>query len=492
MKLTTTLKFFLAVIALLALLCLIFPKNGIPLGGSNADPADSTADNHASLRFPTLHQVLVREKQKDIDSIISARPARDLTGALDTAIDSYQTLFCSHQRFWVPDDDVAFFDRFFASAEQAAARKQRVRIVHYGDSQIEMDRISSRIRERLQQVFGGGGPGMLPLRQPVPTITFNQNASGNIVGQSTWGDSTFVHNGNYGPMLRSWHFSGTASLSLSASKSQYATERVSHFSSLRILYNNRPGPLSVSATDRKSGAKVEASTSTPGIGLLSLQFDSATTSARLTFNGNADIYGIAVDDGYGIAVDNVGMRSVSGHQFRKVPLNQLAESYSLLDIGMIIMQFGGNSVPYLRSDKAIETYCRQIGQQIDHVRAACPQATIVFIGPSDMNTTVGGRLATYPKLPNVVSSLRDTALQHGAAFWSIFDAMGGQQSMIAWNSKGLAGSDYVHFTPKGAVIMGDTFSDALLAFYRLYTLRQHLTPQQFTTLWSQATKSAQQ
>ena len=31
----------------------------------------------------------------------------------------------------------------------------KVRIMHYGDSQIEGDRISGRLRERLQKEFGG-------------------------------------------------------------------------------------------------------------------------------------------------------------------------------------------------------------------------------------------------------------------------------------------------------------------------------------------------
>ena len=47
---------------------------------------------------------------------------------------------------------------FFKKLENAKTKK--VRIMHYGDSQIEGDRISGRLRERLQKEFGGNGAGL--------------------------------------------------------------------------------------------------------------------------------------------------------------------------------------------------------------------------------------------------------------------------------------------------------------------------------------------
>ncbi|MBQ6955597.1 MAG: hypothetical protein IJP80_03175 [Bacteroidales bacterium] len=473
MKLSSTLRFFAIVVAALALLCIVFPSEGIAVGGT-------------TLRFPSLHKVLVREKQKGIDDLLVKRPVRDISGLRDSLQDCYLTLFEGQTRFWLPDDDVSFFDTFFEKAENAASDGQIVRIMHYGDSQIEMDRVTCRLRERMQQQFGGGGPGMLPLRQPVPTISFNQTATGLLKGQSTWGDSTFTRRGaNFGPMLRSWRLSGSATMSLSASKGRYASPLAGSFSTLRVLFNNRPGPLSVSFRDRKGGATFSETKEEEGIGMISWQLDSATSSAALTLTGNADIYGVLVDNGPGVAVDNIGMRSTSGHQFKMVPLEQLAISYRLVDVSVIIMQFGGNSVPYLKSEKVIDSYCSRLGEQIDHVRQACPDAVILFVGPSDMSTMVRGQLATYPMLPTVVEKLHQMATEHGAAYWSIYDAMGGYNSMLVWHKEGLAGNDYVHFTHKGANLMGDYLADAILKLYQLYTLRKGLSASQFDQLWKE-------
>ena len=144
MKPSGTLKFFAAAVAALALLCIVFPKDGIALGS-------------VTLRFPTLHKVLVREKEKSMDQLLVKRVERDLTGARDSIEACRSQLFEGQTRIWLPNDNIACFDKFFASIENAVGQKRIVRVLHYGDSQIEQDRISCRLRERLQTAFGGGG-----------------------------------------------------------------------------------------------------------------------------------------------------------------------------------------------------------------------------------------------------------------------------------------------------------------------------------------------
>ena len=60
--------------------------------------------------------------------------------------------------------------------------------------------------------------------------------------------------------------------------------------------------------------------------------------------------------------------------------------------------------------------------------------------------------------------------------------------MISWVRNGYAGSDYIHFTLKGAHIMGDYLSDMLLKVYELYKIRKQLTTEQFTQLWKDVTQ----
>ena len=69
-------------------------------------------------------------------------------------------------------DSRLFLRSFYASLAQAGERK--VRVVHYGDSQIEEDRMSSQIRKVLQDRFGGSGVGLMPLAQTIPSRSVKQ------------------------------------------------------------------------------------------------------------------------------------------------------------------------------------------------------------------------------------------------------------------------------------------------------------------------------
>ena len=104
-----------------------------------------------------------------------------------------------------------------------------------------------------------------------------------------------------------------------------------------------------------------------------------------------------------------------------------------------------------------------------------PDAAILFIGPSDMSTSVNGRMQTYPHLPMMVDSLKAAALNSGAAYWDLYQAMGGKDSMVKWVKARpqLAGTDYVHFTPRGAEAMGKMFFESLMLYYDYYRLRRY-------------------
>lgn len=58
--------------------------------------------------------------------------------------------------------------QFFSFSFFTKSRRKCIRILHYGDSQIEGDRITDYLRLKLQNQFGGEGPGFIsacPLAQ---------------------------------------------------------------------------------------------------------------------------------------------------------------------------------------------------------------------------------------------------------------------------------------------------------------------------------------
>ncbi|MBR1850021.1 MAG: hypothetical protein IJ789_01460 [Bacteroidales bacterium] len=467
MKPYKVLIFIALSIALLGVLCWFFPTSGVEAAG-------------ITLRMPTLARVMGQDSTAtfDVEAYLAAEESPELQGLRDSVEYLQRAADSADTRFYLPTDD--YFDSLFALFERAQAEGRTVRVLHYGDSQIEMDRMSARLRAILQHRFGGSGPGLIPFRTIISSPAVNISASGDLSRYAPFGDST-VHRsrqGHYGPMMQDFHLAGQAQTTISAARSSRVDSLLGSFQQVTLLANNRGGRFSAGFGNRQLGLDTTFATDSTGPVAFGLRLDSATTAIRVSANGQGDLYGLLVDGMGGVAVDNIPMRGCSGQQFTMVDSTELAQAYAMMDIGLIIMQFGGNSVPYLRSRKPVETYCRSIGRQIERVRACCPRAKILFVGPSDMSTSVEGRYQSYPYLDSVVEALRLTALEHGAAYWSIYHAMGGHNTMVAWVENGLGSQDHIHFSQRGADIMGDRLGQAFMDLYTLYGLRQRIVAEE--------------
>jgi hypothetical protein len=82
-----------------------------------------------------------------------------------------------------------------------------------------------------------------------------------------------------------------------------------------------------------------------------------------------------------------------------------------------------------------------------------------------MSRRVNGVFESYSLLPYCVSQMKNACDEAGAAYWDLFGAMGGKNSMPSWVNQGLAGGDYIHFTPKGSSYASQLFYDAFIAEY---------------------------
>ena len=471
MKPYKILIFILLVICALGLISLFFPKDGLRIGNKE-------------LHFPSMEEVLVGPEQPEVElkPEIDSVELKHLNDLKDT-LRQYQVMLTEQTgHFYLPNDDVSFFDRLFAKMEQARRNKEVIRVLHYGDSQIEMDRISCNLRSFFQSTFGGGGPGMVPVIQTIPSFAVSQYASGALTLYASYGEGARTR-GNYGLMCKCYRLGGGATFTANASRHKDTDPRVKKFSNITLLYNDHTGNFSATLSDRR-GYKESVENGLTGVHTCHWLLDSAATSVQISMQGSADLYGIMLDDGYGVAVDNIPLRGSSGDQFTLITDTLLRTSYKQANVGLIILQFGGNSVPVIYNEKSLNNYCTSIERQIRRVRQCCAGATILFIGPSDMSTRRGGVMQTYPMLPQLIDSLRTIALRNNAAYWDIYEVMGGHNSMIAWVNNGLAGPDYIHFTPAGARRVGKTLAQNFATMYNLYRTRKSIPKTQFDTLWN--------
>jgi len=73
-------------------------------------------------------------------------------------------------------------------------------------------------------------------------------------------------------------------------------------------------------------------------------------------------------------------------------------------------------------------------------------------------------MEAYQEIIREGEEMKKAAFETRCGFWDIYEVMGGRNSMQAWVEADppLAGSDYVHFTPKGARKVAEFFTKALL------------------------------
>ena len=465
MKAKEVLAFIAGVMALLGLLWLVTPADGVNLGPLN-------------LRFASYQRTLrdAHEQKVDVDSVLMAVENRFKMEA-DT-LSYYRRFFYENpDRIFLPGDDYHFFDPVFRQME--GATDHLVRVGHYGDSQIELDRISQDLREALQERFGGSGTGLFPALSNVPSASISKAASGGFTQYTMYGDSTTQRAGHnrYGILAQVVQLTGSGTVTLRGSKNKNAREGVKTFENVSVLYG-KSEDLVVKVASGAEKPDPEVRKSDNGVTLLTWRFSQPVEKATLTFQGNAEIYGIGADGNAGVAVDNVPLRGCSGTIFTRISKPLMTDSFALTDTRLIILQFGGNMMPMIRGAKQIEPYQEQIAK-IAYFHEVAPQAKILFIGPSDMGKSVNGRVVTWPHLPELVDSLKATALRNDAAYWDLYRMMGGENSMAQWvrHSPPYAGPDYIHFTPAGAQKVGDALSRSFLTYYDFYTLRKTLPAQ---------------
>jgi lysophospholipase L1-like esterase len=360
-----------------------------------------------------------------------------------------------------PPGDSLGFAKF--SRALKAAGYQVVRVLHYGDSQIEGDRISADLRETLQKRYGGTGPGLQGMDPFVPMASVDHRASGNWRRFACFGrPSDREPSSLYGLRGIAHRYEGS-SASVELRARSYGYDRVRKAQKLTLFLGPFESPTEVKVYFEDSLAHIRYYS--PGDpSTMEFMASKPMSRVRLEMNGESPLwYGAAWDGAKGVAVDNVSMRGADGLGFKRIERTHFSQSLIQAGPGLVILQFGGNAVPYFKSAGEVERYGRAFAAQIQFFRRTLPDADILVVGPSDMAHKVGTDWETYPYVSKVCDVLREAAHSQGAAFFDVFAFMGGAGSMADWTQRNppLAGADRIHFTPNGARKVGTALAQAL-------------------------------
>lgn len=367
---------------------------------------------------------------------------------------------------------------FFKTLQQVATKKEKISILHYGDSQIEGDRMTAYIRQRIQNQFGGNGPGLIPATNVYNTITFNQSYSDNFVRYTCFGGAK-LKNRKYGAMASASRFTPefgpdstykldtlkevSAWIEISPSRSAYG--RAKSYNNVIMHYNSCVAPTGVKVYHNGTLIHEDQLKADGAQHTLKLTFAEAAGPMKFEFTGkiSPNICGFSLDGDFGVQVSNIAMRGSSGTVWGNMEQDVLRSMYRELNTKLVIMQFGGNSVPFFKDSLSVRQFASYFKGQINKVKALNPGAMVIVIGPSDMSVLKDGIHSTYEFLPYCVEQMKAVTKSAGGGYWDLYAAMGGENSMPAWVEKGLAGKDYIHFSNAGSKIASQLFYDAFIA-----------------------------
>lgn len=438
--------------------------------------------------------------------------------AVKDSLEVLQKRLPDHRRIHYSSDNDSALYNFFAALSNCENTGELIRILHYGDSQLEGDRISDYLRNRMQLRFGGYGPGIvLPMDISRSRVSVRQRESQDWVKYAVYGNRKRLKNGYYGIGASSYKFAGeyqekigedtviskifqtdttvvgdsmtvtvdsaifvmdtviipkyetreVGSSWLSYRNATRSYPRVRKIKQARLLYAAEE-PISMNLQLDGSNKEVILKEAMPfGMKMLGTDISKGIT---LSFNGGVSpyIYGVALDGDSGVAVDNFPMRGSSGLGFERINQGLLHVMVTRLNAKLIIMQYGINVIPNPQKNYAF--YERMFGAQLKALKKANPDVSILVIGPSDMSRKEGSDYVSYPNITLVRDAMKKAAFANGCAFWDLYEAMGGENSMVGWvqSDPTLASLDYTHFNSRGARYVGEMLYEALILEYELF------------------------
>ena len=347
---------------------------------------------------------------------------------------------------------------------------RQVRIAVFGDSFIEADIFTADLREMLQKRFGGCGVGFVAITSATngfrPTVrhTFGGWESHAVTDSIGFDKKLQGISGHYFIPRRG------AFVELRGQK-KYAS-LLDTCQRSTIFYLSKDS-LSLTASVNKGDAQLFSVL--PSAHLQTSEVEGNIGSVRWSA-GEADstrFYGVAMDGKQGIVLDNFSLRGSTGLSLRDIPQRMLKEFNRVRPYDLIVLEYGLNVAT--ERGRNYDKYQKGLLTTIEHLKNCFPQAGVLLLSVGDRDYKDDeGELRTMPGVKNLVRYQQHTAALSGIAFWSMFEAMGGEESMatLVHAKPAMANLDYTHINFRGGRFLAGLLYETLIYGKEQYDRRK--------------------
>ncbi|MCC6623218.1 MAG: hypothetical protein IT385_18305 [Deltaproteobacteria bacterium] len=372
-------------------------------------------------------------------------------------------------------------------------REDQTRIAVFGASHVAGDGFTSILRNRLKERYGDAGIGFIVPAKPWRDY-YNRDA--NISFSDGW-ESFWVskkHNrddNRYG--LAGVTFTSDKSWTWAKVSTSKANPFGRHVDRIEVWYwRTAKGGDFVVDIDGKRSQRVKTRPNPKkkeqeGLAYWTkeLKLGPHEVKIRPAGNGPVTFFGVVLDaSGPGVVMDSMGINGARATDQVQWDAGIFTEHLQRRDPDLIVLAYGTNDIG---DDEPLDTYEAKLDIVINRVRAAAPDASCVFIGPSDRPIKVqaldedGEEVTMFQRRPRqsaLIDVQRTVAFRYGCGYWNWAGAMGGDLAMLKWvhADKPLATPDYVHLSKAGYERIADLFWDALMGPIELEPPRIEVGP----------------
>ncbi len=363
-------------------------------------------------------------------------------------------------------------DSFYIHLQQLKTnRNATVRITHIGDSHLQADLFSGKLREQLQLAYGNAGRGLVvPYKVGRTNEPYTYKTSSNNIWKSkrniAIADSMPIGVG--GLTLKTEEMN--ASIQITVGNKPNLNYQ---FNKVTLFHEKCTNCFDFEITDSCGGTTAMVS-SLPSedkkfhseVPLLNVE-NTISLNTRIrsfTHPNYTMIYGLVLENSRpGIVYNTIGINGAEYRHYNKSVYFQ--EQQKVLKPNLIIISLGTNEAFSRSFDPAI--FKLQVDTLITALKINNPQASLLITIPGDHFRSKKYKNNNIPIARNV---LIDYCNNNNIAYWDLFEIMGGLGSIAKWHGKNLTSKDLLHLNRKGYELQGELLYQAIISGFSKFEL----------------------
>lgn len=346
------------------------------------------------------------------------------------------------------------------------AYRRKVKVVHIGDSHVQADIYTGFLRNRLQELLGYGGRGMI-----FPYKAARTHAAYDYTTNS-WGEWAYARNVQSKPKLR---------LGLSGVTIRTQDPKAGFNFKFNQWYkntNNRVVRIYCDCTDSTYGLALRYNRHTSAQEAIQLHCpaDSSnvievTLDEHITYlqldmqqrdstQNHFELYGISLESPqeHGILYHSVG---INGATFQSILRQELmVEQLQSIAPDVIVIDLAGNE--YYNAGLQRKQFESRLRNVIARAKVAAPRASIIVSCSQEFNKY---RYHCVKDCKPAAEIARNVAMDTRCLFYDYYNVSGGMGAMNTWYQYRLSKFDRIHLSLAGYTLKAELLGNALLTTY---------------------------